>query len=136
MVRHLTRRPALGKERGPTTRKASDSAAGRRRRTRATRRRSSQRELRGEEVRRGAVAGGVLEAEGEEGEEDGVLVRGGEAALVDELEDALGEGKGGVGVGVEEQRGILGGGGEEVSSARRCEVCRARRLARRWRRRR
>src|SRR5204862_6068521 len=37
---------------------------------------------RGEEVRRGAVASGVLEAEVEEGEEDGVLVRGGEAALV------------------------------------------------------
>ena len=52
---------------------------------------------RGEEVRRGAVAGGVLEAEVEEGEEDGVLVGGGEAALVEELEDALGEGKGGWG---------------------------------------
>ena len=73
---------------------------------------------RGEEVRRGAVAGGVLEAEVEEGEEDGILVGGGEAALVEELEDALGEGEGGVRVGVEEQRGILGGGGEEVSSAR------------------
>src|SRR5205823_6263992 len=73
---------------------------------------------RGEEVRRGAVAGGVLEAEVEEGEEDGVLIGGGEAALVEELEDALGEGEGGVGVGVEEQRGILGGGAEEVSSSR------------------
>src|SRR5437867_8310210 len=73
---------------------------------------------RGEEVRRSTVAGGVLEAEVEEGEEDGVLVGGGEAALVEELEDALGEGEGGVGVVVEEeQRGILGGGAEEVSSA-------------------
>src|SRR5207247_9665541 len=79
---------------------------------------------RGEEVRRGAVAGGVLEAEVKEGEEDGVLVRGGEAALVEELEDAFGEGKRGVGVGVDEQRGILGGGGEEVSSARAGEVWR------------
>ena len=55
---------------------------------------------RGEEVRRGAVAGGALEAE------------------VEESEDALGEGEGGVGVRVEEQRRILGGGAEEVSSAR------------------
>src|SRR5207247_2159714 len=70
---------------------------------------------RGEEVRRGAVAGGVLEAEVEEGEEDGVLVGGGEAALVEEFEDALGEGEGGVGGG--EQRRILGGGTEQVSSA-------------------
>src|SRR2546426_2964447 len=43
----------------------------------------------------------------EEGEEDGALVRGGEAALVEELEDAVGEGEGGVGVGVEEQCGSL-----------------------------
>src|SRR5439155_23785491 len=85
---------------------------------------------RGEEVRRGAATGGVLEAEVEEGEEDGVLVGGGEAALVEELEDTLGEGRGGVGVG--EQRGILGGGAEEVSSARGGGVrWWARRLARR-----
>src|SRR5882724_9180684 len=51
---------------------------------------------RGEEVRRGAVAGGALEAEVEEGEKDGVLVGGGEAALVEESEDALGERQGGV----------------------------------------
>ena len=57
----------------------------------------------GRQVRRGAVAGGVLEAEVEEGEKDGVLVRGGEAALVEEFEDALGEGEGSVGVGVEDQ---------------------------------
>jgi len=73
---------------------------------------------RGAEVRRGAVAGGALEAGVEEGEKDGVLVGGGETALVEESEDALGEGEGGVGVGVEEQRRILGGGAEEVSSAR------------------
>src|SRR5947208_2995758 len=66
----------------------------------------------GRQVRRGAVAGGVLAAEVEEGEKDGVLVRRGEAALVEELEDALGEGEGGVGIGVEEQGGILGGGAE------------------------
>ena len=42
--------------------------------------------LRGEEVRRGAVAGRVLEAEVEEGEKDGVLVGRGEAALGEELE--------------------------------------------------
>ena len=69
-------------------------------------------------VRRSGAApftGGVLEAEVEEGEEDGVLVGGGEAALVEELEDALGEGEGGVRVG--EQRGILGGGAGGVSSA-------------------
>ena len=72
---------------------------------------------RSQQVRRGAVAGRVLEAEVEEGEEDGVLVGGGEAALVEELEDALGEGEGCVGIGVEGQCGILGGGAEEVSSA-------------------
>ena len=92
---------------------------------------------RGEEVWRGAVTGGVLEAEVEEGEKDGVLVRGGEAALVEEPEDALGEGEGGVGVG--EQRGILGGGAEEVSRARgnglRCDGARlGRRLEGRIRR--
>src|SRR5205823_10016465 len=73
---------------------------------------------RGEEVGRGAVAGGVLEAEVEEGEEDGVLVRGGEVALVEELEDALGERKRGVGVGIDEQQGILAGGTDELSSPR------------------
>ena len=51
----------------------------------------------GRQVRRGAVAGGVLAAEVEEGEKDGVLVGGGEAALVEEIKDALGEGGGGRG---------------------------------------
>src|SRR3989449_1860483 len=87
----------------------------------------------GEEVRRGAVTGRVLEAEVEEGEKDGVLVGGGEAALVEELEDALGEGEGGVRVGVEEQRGNpwrWGRGGVKGSRGR-CEVRWARRLERR-----
>src|SRR5207244_2757145 len=68
---------------------------------------------RGEEVRRGAVAARLLEAEGEE---DGILGPGGEAALVEELEDALGEGKGGVGAGVEKQRESLAVG------TRRCQA--------------
>src|SRR2546427_5168269 len=77
---------------------------------------------RGEEVRRGAVAGGVLKAEVEEGEEDGVLIGGGEAALVEELEDALGEGKGSVGVGEQRENPWRRGWGSVKGSRERPEV--------------